>query len=77
MNLEHLVVPESNEVLRKQKDECMLMGRHGGQLERVPKGQNWNILRKTKILGYKISTGLYNLKYEIYLHEYKLIQIND
>lgn len=46
MNLEHLIVPESNEVLRKQKDECMLMGRHGDQLERVPKGQNWNILRK-------------------------------
>lgn len=42
MNLEHLVVPESKEILKK-KDESRSKG-HRSQAKRTPGEQNWNNL---------------------------------
>ena len=49
MNLEHVFIPESKEVLqkirKKKKDEVMLKW-HRSQPERAPNGQSWNNLNK-------------------------------
>lgn len=50
-NLEHVIVPESEGALRKQKDGGISEG-HRSQSERNSNGQYWNNLCK------KISTGL-------------------
>lgn len=47
MSLEHLTVPESEDVLKKQKAGDMSKG-HKIQPERAFNGQSWNNRRKNK-----------------------------
>lgn len=68
MSLEHLIVPRSQEVLKKQKDGGVSKG-HRDQPERAPDGRSWDKLSN------KIHNAVldYNPKCKINIHEFILI----